>query len=50
MTMFEFMLNSLYLLEGVVCIAIAVFIVYCACITAYKLAIAIHKRGGRQKR
>lgn len=50
MTMFEFMLNSLYLLAGVVCIVIAVFIVYCACITAYKLAIAIHKRDGRPKR
>ena len=50
MTMFEFMINSLYLLAGVVCIAIAVIIVYCACITAYKLAIAIHKQDGRAKR
>lgn len=35
MTMFEFMLNSLYLLAGVVCIVIAVF--YCLLRLHYRL-------------
>lgn len=50
MTMFEFMLNALYLLAGVVCIVIVVLIVYCACVTVYRAAIALHKRDGRPRK
>lgn len=47
MTMFEFMVNALYLLAGVVCVAMALLVIYAVAVTVYRGISGGRKDGKR---